>query len=93
MTRVDLPDPDTPVTQVNTPRGNRTVSSLVVLAHPDQLQPALPGLRRLDGTAMARFPAMYWPVRDASVRSRSARAPSATIWPPCSPAPGPMSTR
>ena len=55
MTRVDLPDPDA-VTQVKTPGEPDGELLEVVLAHPDQLQPALPGLRRLEGTAMARFP-------------------------------------
>ena len=50
--------------------------------------------RRSRGTGIARLPDRYWPVSDAGSRARPASGvPSATTWPPCSPAPGPRSTR
>ena len=41
---------------------------------------------------MNLLPDRYWPVRDALLRNSSLTVPETTIWPPCSPAPGPMST-
>ena len=40
----------------------------------------------------ADVPARYWPVSECGARRMSSGVPCATIWPPCSPAPGPMST-
>jgi hypothetical protein len=48
-------------------------------------------LRRLAGMAISRAPERYWPVMEAASRMISAGVPWATIWPPWTPAPGPMS--
>ena len=50
------------------------------------------GSRRWAGTGTKRLPERYWPVREALLRNSSLTVPETTIWPPCSPAPGPMST-
>src|SRR5437764_896723 len=47
---------------------------------------------RRSGTAIDRLPERNWPVTEPFVRSTLFAVPSATTWPPCSPAPGPMST-
>ena len=39
-----------------------------------------------------RLPARYWPVIDALFLSSAFTVPACTTSPPCSPAPGPMST-
>jgi excinuclease ABC subunit A len=48
--------------------------------------------RRRAGTGICRRPARYWPVSECGARRMSSGVPSATTCPPCSPAPGPMST-
>src|SRR3546814_5533403 len=66
FTRVDLPDPDTPVTAVNTPSGNSTVRSFRLCSRaPFTTRHSLPGGRRLAGTGMERLPDRYCPVIDA----------------------------
>ncbi len=91
---VDLPEPDTPVTQTKRPTGISTVTSL-------RLLPRAPTTRRLfaasrrwrrAGTAIDLRPERYCPVSEAGLRSISVGVPCATTSPPCSPAPGPMST-
>ena len=47
---------------------------------------------RRSGTAISRVPARNCPVTDFLFRCTFEASPSATTWPPCSPAPGPMST-
>ena len=48
--------------------------------------------RRTSGTAISRVPDRNAPVIDSADASRSATVPETTTLPPCSPAPGPMST-
>ena len=50
------------------------------------------GSRRIAGTGIVRLRVRYWPVSDALDLSRAATGPDTTTLPPCSPAPGPMST-
>src|SRR5690606_18175590 len=94
LIRVDLPEPDTPVMQVDTPMGmsRSTLRRLLPLA-PLMVRRFFvsPG-RRLAGMAMAFLPDRYWPVIEAGALMMSATLPWAMIWPPWTPAPGPIST-
>ena len=70
MVSVDLPPPETPVTQVNVPSGNSAVTSLQVVAggaldHARFLP--LP-LRRVVGIGISRAPGRYWPVIELALR-------------------------
>ena len=49
-------------------------------------------LRRTSGVGMRLRPLRYAPVSEASLAITSETLPVATMWPPCSPAPGPRST-
>jgi hypothetical protein len=56
MTREDLPEPETPVKQVNTPRGMRTSTAQIVGAGTFDFEPALT-VRRSGGIMIWRRPA------------------------------------
>ena len=65
---VDLPEPDTPVTQVNSPSGMCAVDvAQVVAARADGcvIWRARSGRMRRPGSAMRRRPERYWPVSEA----------------------------
>ena len=82
------------MTQTNLPAGMRSSTDFKLLPlQPVRLSHACSSLkgRRL-GTPIARVPLIYWPVIDAEFCSICAGVPCATICPPCSPAPGPIST-
>ncbi|MCY1246556.1 hypothetical protein D9M72_597970 [compost metagenome] len=94
MIRVDLPEPDTPVMQVSRPDGMSRSTPL-------RLLPLAPrrcsvifgfGLCRRAGISIARLPDRYWPVSERGASRMSCRVPWPTISPPCTPAPGPMSS-
>src|SRR5260370_1037804 len=89
LTRVDLPEPLTPVMTVMTPRGKWAVtfwrlwewaSSTVI-----QLPVSSRGLAR---ATISILPARYWPVREAGLSMTCWGVPSAMRWPPFLPAPG-----
>jgi hypothetical protein len=91
--KVDLPPPDTPVMQVKVPTGISPVT-------PFRLLPVAPMTfstffleigRRSSGTSISRTPDRYWPVMLSGLAVTSAGVPWAMIWPPCTPAAGPMS--
>ncbi len=67
LTREDLPEPDTPVTQVNVPRGKgRPYGSQVVLRVPPNGEELCPlPVRRRAGDRNFLAPERYWPVMDA----------------------------
>lgn len=94
LTREDLPEPDTPVTQVKVPRGTDTsIWRRLFSAAPRTVRYApLPG-RRLSGTGMNFLPLKYWPVRLLGLAMTSSGVPAAITCPPWAPAPGPMSMR
>ena len=83
MTKVDLPPPETPVTQRNLPNGNFTskdfrllpVAPLIVMFLP------LPFLLT-DGTSILFSPDKYRPVIDFEFAIISPGVPAATTWPP-----------
>ncbi len=65
LTRVDLPEPETPVTQQKTPSG-KAASTCLRLCWPAPRTISSPfALRRLAGTSIRRLPARYWPVSEA----------------------------
>ncbi|MNR01831.1 hypothetical protein D3C85_1176530 [compost metagenome] len=91
---VDLPEPDTPVTQVSRPIGiSRSTLRRLLPRAPlsDSVSFLLRGVR-LAGTSIFTRPDRYLPVSESGCAMTSAGVPSATICPPCTPAPGPMST-
>ncbi len=93
FTSVDLPDPDTPVTATKQPSGNATSMFLRLFCRaPRTVSHLSPVGRRCAGTGIDRLPARYCPVTDLRLRSSPLTVPVWTISPPCSPAPGPMST-
>ena len=95
MTRLDLPEPDTPVTQVNVPSGNSTSMCLQVVF---RRTAKLSGTFRCPPAASAGtrnlFCAGQVLARDGARRGDDIvdACRAATISPPCTPAPGPTST-
>ena len=91
ITKEDFPPPETPVTQVKVPSGILAVMFLRLFA----LAPITFNLRsfttglRVVGTAISRAPERYLPVRLPEQSMISSGGPSATIVPPCFPAPAP----
>ncbi|MOA48727.1 hypothetical protein D3C78_1715130 [compost metagenome] len=94
LIRVDLPEPDTPVTQVSKPTGisRFTCCRLLPLAPLSLRDFFLSRGVRWAGTSIFTRPDRYLPVSESGCAITSSGVPSATIWPPCTPAPGPMST-
>ena len=92
FTSVDLPDPDTPVTATSVPSGNDTVMSCRLFARPPTTVTTLPlrSAHRRDRDLAATGEVL--PRDRVGVREEPATVPEWTTWPPCSPAPGPMST-
>ena len=91
--RVDLPDPETPVTHENNPTG-------IVAFRSDKLFPlalciviSFLGLYLClsAGTKIDFVPERYWPVIDSFLSIMSDKLPEATTRPPWTPAPGPIS--
>ncbi len=93
FTRVDFPEPDTPVTDTKQPRGISTLIffRLCSLAPLIVIHLSLGILRSL-GIGIVFFPAMYCPVIDSLFFFSCDTEPEWTMSPPCSPAPGPIST-
>src|SRR6266480_991637 len=87
FTRVDLPEPETPVTQMNLPTGNSTSISLRLCCAAPRTRNEPRSSSRRSGTAIERLPARNCPVTDFATRSTFAAGPSATTSPPCRPAP------
>ncbi|CFW33081.1 Uncharacterised protein [Bordetella pertussis] len=94
LTRVDLPEPETPVTHTRRAAGMRRSTDLRLLpVAPDRCSQGWSSATgRRAGISMARAPLRYWPVSDCGSVCTASGVPCATTWPPCSPAPGPMST-
>ena len=91
ITSVDLPEPDTPVTQVNTPSGNAHGQvAQVVPARALDRQLAVRRLAALPGHVDALSPRQVRAgQRRRELPSMSSGVPAATMRPPCTPAPGP----
>ena len=94
LIRVDLPEPETPVTQVIRPIGMVKLTFCRLLPLAPRMRSCLAGFcgRRRVGTAIPSLPDRYWPVMEASLLRISSRLPWAITWPPWTPAPGPIST-
>ena len=93
LIRVDLPEPDTPVTDTKQPSGISTSMPFKLCSRAPRTTSHSPrGSRRMAGTAIERLPERYWPVIEALQFTRSETEPAQITSPPCSPAPGPMST-
>src|SRR6266480_7778793 len=73
LTRVDLPEPDTPVTAMKQPSGNATSTPrrLCSLAPLTTISLPLAGLRRTAGNGIDSRPVRYAPVSESSLVSRS----------------------
>ena len=85
FTSVLLPEPLTPVTQVNVPSGIRTsmFCKLFSVAPMISSQPfSSDGAIRFFGTGMASSPVRYWPVSDFFAARISGNVPAATSSPP-----------
>ncbi len=94
MSSVDLPPPETPVTQVNRPSGISAVTFFRLLPVAPTTRSRLPfcGGRRKSGIGISRAPDRYWPVSDFGLAMTSSGVPLAMTSPPWMPAAGPMST-
>ncbi len=83
LTNVLLPEPDTPVTATNSPKGNSTeiffklfsVAPVILMAFPFPF-------RRSVGTGILFLPDRYCPVKESSSAATSAGVPAETISPP-----------
>ena len=91
ITSVDLPEPDTPVTQVSTPMREATRSGRAGCgrARAATVSARLPDWRRWRGTSIPLRPDRYAPVSDCVLPAMSSGVPAATMRPPCTPARGP----
>ncbi len=88
-----MPEPDTPVTQINNPRGKLTsIFFKLCPAAPNTVKHFSFGMRRASGTGTYFRPLKYCPVIETGLPVISSIFPWATTSPPFSPAPGPMST-
>ena len=94
MVSVDLPEPETPVTQVRRPMGISAVTFCRLFSVAPTMRIVLPfsGARRLVGSGICRVPERYCPVRLLGLARMSSGVPLAMTSPPWMPAPGPMST-
>ena len=95
MTSVDLPEPETPVTATNSPSGNVTSMSRRLCSRAPRTVSSRPGVRGRRTVGDRDLPAAGEVRAGERVRVleqvlRPCRR--RTTWPPCSPAPGPMST-
>src|SRR6185437_13564723 len=88
FTKVDLPEPLTPVTTVITPSGKATSRFLRLFSRAPRTVIALPLIARGSKRAPILIsPEIYFPVRESAARSISAGVPWATSSPPWRPAP------
>ncbi len=91
-TSVLLPEPETPVTATKRASGNVTSTFLRLCSRAPRITSDWPlPRRRVAGIWTWSSPRRYAPVIDRGSARIASRGPDATISPPCSPAPGPMS--
>ena len=93
FTNVLFPEPETPVTQLNTPSGNLTLIFFKLCSVAPLTSIAFPFTVFLlfFGTGIFFLPLKYWPVIEFSTFLISSAVPCAITLPPCTPAPGPIS--
>ncbi|CAB4546293.1 unannotated protein [freshwater metagenome] len=94
LTRVDFPEPETPVTDTKRPNGISTSISFRLFSFAPLMTSFRFGStgRRCEGISIDLRPDRYAPVIDSSDAMSSSYEPETTTLPPCSPAPGPIST-
>ena len=93
MTNDDLPEPLTPETPTKQPSGISMSMSFRLFARAPRMTSFLPlPWRRRFGIGISRSPRRNAAVIELGSLSTSSTVPAAMIWPPCSPAAGPMST-
>ena len=90
-TRLDLPEPDTPVTHVMTDSGSSASTDRRLFAEAPSIRSQPAGERRRRGSDTRSRPERYWPVIDEGSAMTSPTEPWTTTLPPCTPGPGPMS--
>ena len=93
FTSVDFPEPDTPVTHVNTPNGNFTLIffKLFSVAFFTSITFVFVCFLLAFGTSIFFLPLKYCPVIESFTCFISSAVPCAITFPPCTPAPGPIS--
>ena len=92
LIKVDFPEPETPVTQTNCPKGIRTLIFFRLFSFAPIISMYFLLLFLLCfGTNIFFFPLKYCPVIDSGTNLISSAVPCATTFPPCTPAPGPIS--
>ncbi len=90
--RVLFPLPDTPVIQTILPRGRWTSMFFRLFSAAPRITSSFSRpIRRFLGRGISFAPLRYCPVIDWGQLTISSSTPVATISPPCSPAPGPIS--
>ena len=94
LIREDFPLPDTPVIQVNVPKGISTSIFFKLCSSAPFIFINLPfPFLLFSGTSILFLPLKYCPVMLFSFFITSSGVPQATTVPPLSPAPGPISTK
>ena len=87
-----LPEPLTPVTHVIIPSGTSTLTCFRLFSAAPRTLSHPVGCLRSVGTGILILPLKYAPVTDSGFFIRVSAVPISTSFPPCSPAPGPIST-
>ncbi|VVB77402.1 Uncharacterised protein [uncultured archaeon] len=90
--RLLLPEPETPVMPQRTLSGSFAVTDLRLFSSASVTMIQSIGFFLIFGTSIPISPDRYLPVRLLGFFIISSGVPSATMLPPCTPAPGPMST-
>ena len=92
LTSVLFPEPDTPVTHINCPSGNLTLTFFKLCSVAPFTSIDLPfDFLLLAGTLICFLRLKYWPVTELLTNFTSSAVPCAITFPPCTPAPGPIS--
>ena len=86
-----FPEPDTPVTAVMTDKGSRTLMFFRLCSAAFKITSQPFGLLLSTGTGIHFSPFRYCDVRESREERILSNFPSATLYPPSSPAPGPKS--
>ena len=89
---MDLPDPDTPVIHSSKPSGKSASIPFILFSLASVILSVAVFFRLTFGISITSFLLKYFPVIDLLFFSMSFKEPFATISPPLTPAPGPMST-
>ena len=83
LTKVDLPEPDTPVTTISLPSGNSTLRFFRLFSSAPVMVIFFPlPLRLSNGTGTNFLPDKYCPVSDFGLASTSSGVPAAITSPP-----------